>query len=85
MPPIPRGVKRDRSGRRPGANRGVPRRVPTDPLVADDAGCIVCGRPRPRIAVLHGDPFCRRACCELHYLGESTAASRKAGVEEAAA
>jgi len=45
----------------------VPKRVATDPVVADDAPCIVCGKQRPKIPTLHGDPFCNRVCCESYY------------------
>ena len=52
----------------------IPKRVATDPVVADDAPCIVCGRERPKVPKLHGDPFCRRECCESYYDAKGVAA-----------
>ncbi len=30
-------------------------------------GCLVCGKPRPELAVAAGDPFCSADCCRAHH------------------
>ncbi|HZR94028.1 MAG TPA: hypothetical protein VFA44_16650 [Gaiellaceae bacterium] len=45
----------------------------TDPRLRKDGRCVVCGKPRPEIAVAARDPFCSADCCRKHYgVGEST-------------